>query len=428
MSPLQFAHARNTAHHVAGPRGPGLPRPRGLHPVGARRGDPDAESRTDDRRPTETPVAWHEPESRYGLECDALVDDALAADTFSVAVSEVDPLVTASGVGIAIPRNTSILSQGGTVCEWSNGVAMNTQYGYVPDYVGVAVSVTPRPDAGWSAQATSKGMPGEVYGCAANLCTMSTTAGDAWVTLEASGGDGAALDPAAADALFAAVVAEVVAAGAPEPAVTPARDVPPLPTDCEAVLPLATVRSISGVASAEPRGGGGGGWSDWAEARLQAGNEGCDWGVGDFETAAAVNWVRDGRWAYDRAVDAGTFTPATIAGLGVDDLASVRCDPGLRAELRGRPRARTRLADRLRRRRADRDRVRRGGRRAARAVSDTARIGLYHLDATRLPVEPELRRLHHVREQHGPGHRPDAARVRREVPGDRRRRPGRRRP
>jgi hypothetical protein len=276
--------------------------------------------------PTETPAAVHEPASRYGLECDDLVDEALATGTFSVAVAAVDPLVTASGVGIAIPRRTSILSQGGMVCEWSNGVAMNTQYGYVPGYVGLVVSVTPRPDAGWSAQAAANGMPSDARACEANTCTMSTTAGDAWVTLEASGGDGDVLDPAAADALFDAAVAEIVAAGAPEPAVTPERSVPPLPTDCEAVLPLATVRSISGIAAAEPRVGSGG-WSDWAEARLDAGNEGCDWGVGDAETAATVDWVRDGRWAYDRAAAAGTFTPVTIAGLGVDDLASVRCDP-----------------------------------------------------------------------------------------------------
>ena len=254
------------------------------------------------------------------------------------------------------------------MCEWSNGVAMNTQYGYVPGYVGAVVSVTPRPDAGWSAKAAANGMPSDFRACNANTCTMSTTAGDAWVTLEASGGDGDALDPAAADALFDAVIAEVVAAGAPEPAVTPARAVPPLPTDCEAVLPLATVRSISGVAAAEPRVGSGG-WSDWAEARLQAGNEGCDWGVGDAETAATVDWVRDGRWAYERAADAGTFTPVTVAGLGGDDLASVRCDPAFG------PSCSVDLAlgpDWLTVYGADQataSRIRRGGRRAARAVS-----------------------------------------------------------
>ena len=87
---------------------------------------PPRHARTDDAAPTETPAALHEPESRYGLECDALGRRRARHRRLLGRRPAVDPLVTASGVGIAIPRRTSILSQGGTVCEWSNGVAMST--------------------------------------------------------------------------------------------------------------------------------------------------------------------------------------------------------------------------------------------------------------------------------------------------------------
>jgi len=269
-------------------------------------------------------VVSAEPSSRYGLDCADLVDEALALATVTVPVAAVDPLVTAAGVGTAIPRRTSIISQGGTVCEWSNGVPVNDQYGSDPAYVGVVLSVLPRPASGWSAKATQYGMPSNVSSCAADLCVMSTVVGDAWVTLEASGGSAAVIDPVAADALLADLVATVTAAGAPTPLATPARTQPPLPSDCELVLPVASVRTITGDTGAVLSHGGGG-WSDWAEARLNAANEGCRWAVGD-ENSATVGWIRDGRWAYDRAQAAGTFSPTTITGLGAGDEATIRCD------------------------------------------------------------------------------------------------------
>jgi len=278
---------------------------------------------TDSAAPTQPPGSL-EPASRYGLDCASLVDEALAPAVLTVPVDPVDPLVTASAVGIAIPRPTSVIAEGGTVCEWSNGAPYNSQYGGNPAYAGVTVSVLPEPAAGWSSRAAQYGMPADATACDPALCTLSRVAGDAWLTLEAAGGTVATIDPAAAEALMSAAVAAVTAAGVPTPLPTPARTAPPLPSDCDSVLPTASVQSITGEAAAVLSHGGGG-WSDWAEARLAAGDEGCRWAVGE-ENVATVNWIRDGRWAFDRAQAAGTFAPATVAGLPAGDEARVRCD------------------------------------------------------------------------------------------------------
>ncbi len=117
------------------------------HGTGGGHGDldngcPDARGRPH-RRPSEYAVTAGQPASRYGLDCGTLVDPALVSGLFTTDVAAVDPILSESGVGIAIPRRAAILAVGGSVCEWSNGVPMNDQYGTEPDYVGVTISVGP---------------------------------------------------------------------------------------------------------------------------------------------------------------------------------------------------------------------------------------------------------------------------------------------
>lgn len=279
--------------------------------------DPSDSGPTPSPAPTED--AGFLPQSRYGLDCDTLVDDALIAAAVPSA-ADADPLVTATGVGIAIPRMTSILSVGGDVCEWSNGAPQNDQYGSNPEYSGIVVEVLPRPDAGWSARAASFGMPDNTRECNQFVCSMSAVVGDAWVTLVGSG----AIDPVGTDALFSAVVASVERAGNPAPMVTPTRDRPPL-GECEAVLSTASVQTITGISDARLEDNAGG-WSAQSEATLAADNFGCLWFFGEMEIATSVSWIHDGRWAYERAKAAGTFAPVTISGLEAGDVATVRCD------------------------------------------------------------------------------------------------------
>jgi hypothetical protein len=275
--------------------------------------------------PTEEPARPGTPESRYGLTCESLVDPALVSDLFSTDIAPADPIVTASGVGIAIPRVTSILSIGGTVCQWSNGTAYNSQYGLAPEYTGVTVAIVPRPAAGWSEQALAMGMPGDWSGCTeSDLCSSTREVGDAWVAIEAISGQDA-LNAAAWQPFTDAITAAVSAAGPAAAPTAPEQVGTPQAEECEAVLALDTVASITGVPDAEPQRAGGG-WSAWAEARQTAGDVGCSWSVSDVDTEASVDWVNDGRWAFERMLQAGAAEPIELAGLSPDDAAVIRCN------------------------------------------------------------------------------------------------------
>ncbi|WP_448006173.1 hypothetical protein [Agromyces bauzanensis] len=276
--------------------------------------------------PTEDPVVPGMPESRYGLTCETLVDPALVSDLFNTDVAPADPIVTASGVGIAIPRITSILSVGGTVCQWSNGEAYNSQYGEAPEYTGVTIAVVPRPAAGWSERAVSYGMPGDWSGCAeSDMCSSTGEVGDAWVAIEAIGGP-STMNVSAWQPFHDAVIEAVNAASPAAAPTAPEQMGMPPAEDCEAVLPLDTVRSITVTPDAEPQRAGGGGWSAWAEARQTAGDVGCLWSVADVDSVAGVDWVNDGRWAFERMLQTGTASPVELAGLGADDAAVIRCN------------------------------------------------------------------------------------------------------
>ncbi len=301
--------------------------------------------------PVENAVAPGQPASRYGLDCETLIDSTLVSNLFTTAVAPTDPIVTAAGVGIAIPRRTSILSMGGTVCEWSNGVAMNDQYGWESEYVGVAVSVVPRPEDGWSERATRYGMPRDESSCSDQGCWGSAAVGDAWVAIEAYGGEPSALSTSAWQPLLDAIIEAVSAAGPAAAPSSPERTSLPSAEQCDAVIPLDEVRSITSTPEAQPRLGEGGGWSEWAEARLHAGILRCSWAVADGDIhVASLDLVRGGRWAYDRMLHAGTASPLALAGLSPDDAASVRCDEAFGPYLCGGSRSGSGLVQRRRRR------------------------------------------------------------------------------
>ncbi|MFD4420077.1 hypothetical protein ACFWN7_01045 [Agromyces sp. NPDC058484] len=286
---------------------------------------PSTASQPTEPATSEYAVTPGQPASRYGLDCGTLVDPALVSGLFSTEVAAIDPIVSESGVGIAIPRRAAILAVGGSVCEWSNGVPMNDQYGVEPDYVGVTISVVPRAAAGWSEYATQHGMPAEESQCDETSCWASSAAGDAWVTISANGGEELAADPSGWQALVDAAVAVVGAAGPAAAPTMPERMTVPVSEDCDAVIPLDQVRSITATPDAQAMVGAGG-WSEWAEAMLHADAVGCGWGVDDLSRAARVDWLHQGRWAYLRMLHAGMSTPIQLAGLASGDVASVRCD------------------------------------------------------------------------------------------------------
>ncbi|MGR0221805.1 hypothetical protein [Agromyces sp. ZXT2-6] len=278
--------------------------------------------------PTPEPAAGSvQPPSRYDLDCDELVSPNSIVPMFSVPVAPTDPLVTAAGAGIAVPRMTSILSVGGLACEWANGEPFNSQYGTNPAYVGVLVTVVPPQAAGWSTQATDAGIPVAGGSCDPETCSMTRTTSGAWIAVFGAGGSGRAIDPVAAEQVADAAAAAVDSASPPAAAATVDTG---LPTDCEALVPTAAVETATGVTGLTATSIAGG-WSEWAEAMAIAGDLGCHWFPADSdEAAASAAWVRGGRWAFDRIEAAGAIVPASAVApvtVASGDRAIVRCDP-----------------------------------------------------------------------------------------------------
>ncbi|MFB6612255.1 hypothetical protein ACFCVO_18165 [Agromyces sp. NPDC056379] len=282
--------------------------------------------------PSEYAVSSGQPAPRYDLSCETLVDGALVTDLFAGDVSPTDPIVTESGVGIGIPTHSSVLAVGGTVCEWSNGIAMDSmQAAWNSEYAGLMVSVVPRPLAGWSEAAAAYGQPADQNFCNESSCIGTAVLGDAWVTVTAEGGDSNALHASAWQPVVDAIMSSVAAAGPAAPPSSPEQTSMTTVEDCEGILPLDSARSITGASDAVtwPKGPHGN-WSSTDEARRTAGNAGCRWLIPETEAGVAdVDWLRGGHWAFERMLLAGTSSRVELVGNRPDDAAAIRCDDAL---------------------------------------------------------------------------------------------------
>lgn len=287
-----------------------------------------------DRTPEPTPPSteydvdpWT-PHSRHGLDCGTLIDGSLVSDLLMTTVVPADPLVTAAARDVTgIPRHASILAMGGTVCEWWNEAPPVDPVTGASSYAGVIVSVLPRPETGWTERAARYGLPGEGGHCLETGCWANLEVGDAWVSVEALGDEPGASNPEAWQNLLDAIIEAVNAAG---PATAPGEsELASMGSvqDCDAIIPVDAVRSITGRPETERVPLEGGGWSDWAEARYHFGDPRCHWGIGE-EHVAGLEWLGGGHWAYERMLLAGTSSPVEIAGIGAEDAATIRCVEG----------------------------------------------------------------------------------------------------
>lgn len=263
-----------------------------------------------------------EPMNRYGLACGDLVPDGLVDELLAEPVEQTDPLLTAAGAGIGIPLSTSVVAEGGLACGWSNDEPHDDRYHPNDAYRGILVHVLPGPPEGWSYRAQLQGLPGDQSSCSETRCSANIAAGDSWISLDA-------VDPAGMDATkwLSVLVTVGDTVSAIDPAPGPAHEAP-LPTTCSEWLPLDTVREIATDPEVVEGAEGGGGWSDWAEARLLAGNGVCNWSHGMPELAT-LEWVNDGGWAYERMLLAGRSAPLALEQLASSDAASIRCDDTL---------------------------------------------------------------------------------------------------
>lgn len=276
--------------------------------------------------PTPTPptpefdVTPGQPASRYGLDCETLVDQSFVQALFTVPVAASDPIVTGSRGTMWVPIGTSVMSLGGTVCEWSDGTGYRA-----------LISVTPRPITGWDDRAVAyqTGQYASQNGCEwQNSCRSSATVNDAWVTMSAVGPDESMLNTEQWPAFREAALATVGAAGPAEPPTSAENSDFAYATRCEDVLSLERLR----VTLSDPRieyeaSEFGLQWPDWQQAKHTAGDFECSWHPGpDLPLSARTAMVEGGRWAYLRMLEAGTADPVHLSGLAPGDEAVVRCD------------------------------------------------------------------------------------------------------
>jgi hypothetical protein len=265
-----------------------------------------------------------EPESRYGLDCETLVSPELLEELFTEHVGPTDPLVTAAGAGVGVAMPTSIITEGGLVCGWSNGEPVDIRYGTNGAHTGLVITLLPMPVEGWSDRAERFALPADRSSCLETVCSADAAVGNGWLSLEAF--DATAIDARAWARLLEEVTAVVSSAPIEAQSADPSSD-SPLPSACGEWLPLDVVRAVADDPEVVEGSEGGGGWSQWAEARHNARNGQCTWSHGMPELAT-LEWVRDGAWAYQRMMTAGMSEPVAIPGLPAEDEASMRCSVG----------------------------------------------------------------------------------------------------
>jgi hypothetical protein len=278
--------------------------------------------------PTVEPMSA--PEPRIGLTCDELGAALPLATTFSVPVSSVSRAATEYGAHPSMPEEYVVRSLGGLVCEFSNGEPQSVVRGTSSSYVGVRLLVLPDAVAGWERYVDLYDVVGtrEVYCSAAgggSSCTLNALAGTAWVDAEVVG----AVTDAAATAVVDSMLAAVSDAGPGAEPWSPPADTIALPTECSEFIDAAGVMAATGLAGPfDVRGRDGGGWSLRGAAITTDDSPKCmiafefaDAGIGTIST------LLGGQWAAAEAQAIVGLTPLTVAGLGADDEAWLRCGP-----------------------------------------------------------------------------------------------------
>ena len=286
--------------------------------------------------PTSTPSPTIDtvsaPQPRIDLTCDDLAASLPLTSTFSTAVSPRSRAKTEYSAQPSRPDEYIVRSVGGLVCEFSNGQPEGASV-YNPAYVGVRVVVLPEPGAEWeryialvedSDNAGGACIPDDVGTTRCSLRVLSANRG---IEVYIAG----AVSEAAGTALADAALSAVTSAGPGGAAWTPPAETLSLPAECETYITGASVQAITGLATAftviSVRGGAGGYNLRFAAEEIN-GSPACffrfaldDGGLGSLYV------LRGGEWAWAEAQTIVGATPITVAGLGADDEAWLRCGP-----------------------------------------------------------------------------------------------------
>lgn len=288
---------------------------------------PDA-SRTPSATPSASASASAEPlvpEPVLDLTCADLATASLAGVLPGDRTSR-DPGVSTMNALPVIAPVYSIRSLGGIACEWSNGVAFSPQRGFAPGYQGVRVFVLPDGTAQYDRYIDYYGSGGLSCSSDEAFCESNDLVGTTWVGIRVEGGASAT----AAAALASEIASVVGGAGAGADPWTPPTGTADLAADCAGILPDATVSSALGVGVPVQSVGPAGGWSLEAGADVQNGTVRCSWLYLDSDSGVgAMDALHGGAWAWEEArphlTNPSAPTALTVAGLGPDDEAWIRC-------------------------------------------------------------------------------------------------------
>lgn len=283
--------------------------------------------------PTPTPAAFV-PESRYDLSCDELVSSAEVAVLLGPGAYR--PL--AATPPLPATHAFALRNLGGMACYWSSEP--------IPHPWGTeSMDVRVMPDAAkWrnfadtigsvNADSVEFGDESLVW-CGFTECTASILVRDSWIDVRiTSAGIAEAATGDDKVAVVRATLEDIVTRVRTAQAETWTQvAVPPIPTECEALLPVASVRDTFGLEGVLTHRKLAGGWGLDATSIAHAGVTRCGISV-DFSDGyvAELSALNNGAWAFEHTATWLSPTSKEVTVAGTSGPSYLHCPVGEEAE------------------------------------------------------------------------------------------------
>jgi len=272
------------------------------------------------------------PSQRFDLRCEQLLPATDATALFESGVtlqSDMTGIESLSG-----PRGNAVRQLGGLVCLWSDG----RRYPPADEAQAPGVWVTVRPDAEqqWAKYASTYGESALALRCGTEeppvTCLGEYGVHGYWIEIKIRGvvanhGESAV---EAVTPLVDRIRSAVAALPEPRDPWSVPANAASIPSDCEAFLPIATVKAA--LRQTKPIVYSvGDGWSLPGTIQTDAHYGGCFVGTTEQDDIlVGTEWLAGGAWAFDREVAprlaAGKAKAVAVDGLRDGDAAALSCD------------------------------------------------------------------------------------------------------
>jgi hypothetical protein len=270
------------------------------------------------------------PVQRFDLGCEQLLMPGDVTALFGTDVSLQNDTSTIES--LSGPRGNAVRQLGGLVCLWSDGRPHHESESSAP---GAWITVRPDADKEWAAYASAYGESALGLRCPGSeqtaMCLGEYGIHGYWVDITIN--DAALADGATALGTVTPIVdrirSAVSALPAPRPAWTPSKAPAIIPTDCEAFVPIESVRTA--LAQTKPLAYSvGDGWSLPGTITSTPARGGCFVGTTESDDIiVGIEWLSGGAWAFTREVQPrladGSAKDAHVDGMRAGDSA-LWCD------------------------------------------------------------------------------------------------------